>query len=66
MVWPLQGMLLNTATCSSHGNCGLQALEPVYQRLAKRYRKDESLLIAKFDATANDAPANFLFSGQYS
>lgn len=38
----------------------------MYQKLAKKYKKDESLLIAKFDATANDAPADFQFSGEQS
>lgn len=46
-------------------NCVLssQALEPVYQQLASKYKNDNSLLVAKFDATANDAPAKFEFSG---
>ena len=41
-----------------------QALEPVYQQLADKYKNDNHVLIAKFDATANDAPDNFQFSGK--
>ena len=46
------------------GHC--KALEPTYQKLAKKYKKRKSLVVAKFDATANDAPALFEFTGEES
>ncbi len=33
------------------------------QQLAKKYKKDKDLVIAKMDATANDVPAGFEVSG---
>lgn len=46
------------------GHC--KALEPTYQKLAKRYKKRKNLVVAKFDATANDAPPLFEFTGKES
>ncbi len=43
------------------GHC--KSLEPKYNQLAKQLRKYENLVIAKFDATANDAPPEFEFNG---
>ena len=43
------------------GHC--KNLEPKYKELAKRFKKYENLVIAKFDATANDAPPEFEFKG---
>ena len=43
------------------GHC--KALEPIYKSLAKKYKKNDNLVIAKFDATANDAPEHYQFSG---
>ncbi len=43
------------------GHC--KQLEPKYKELAKKYSKTKSLVIANFDATANDAPAEFEFKG---
>lgn len=40
-----------------------KALEPKYKKLAKKFEKQEDVVIAKFDATANDAPSGFDFSG---
>ncbi len=43
------------------GHC--KTLEPKYSQLAKKYKKYKDLIIAKFDATANDAPPEFEFAG---
>ena len=43
------------------GHC--KSLAPKYKSLAKKYKDNEKLVIAKFDATANDPPAEFEFSG---
>lgn len=43
------------------GHC--KNLEPKYKQLAKKFKKYEDLVIAKFDATANDAPPEFEFKG---
>ena len=43
------------------GHC--KNLEPKYKQLAKKFKKDQDLVIAKFDATANDAPPEFEFKG---
>ena len=43
------------------GHC--KALEPKYKKLAKQFKDEESVIIAKFDATANDAPPGFDFTG---
>ncbi|KAM4688662.1 protein disulfide-isomerase A4 [Discoglossus pictus] len=36
------------------GHC--KSLEPIYNELGKKYKSDESIVIAKMDATANDIP----------
>lgn len=43
------------------GHC--KALEPKYKKLAKQFKDEDSVVIAKFDATANDAPPEFEFTG---
>lgn len=43
------------------GHC--KNLEPIYNDLAKKLKKEKNLVIAKMDATANDAPDNFSSSG---
>lgn len=43
------------------GHC--KKLEPVYKDLAKKFKKHKNLVIAKMDATANDAPDNYSSSG---
>lgn len=43
------------------GHC--KNLEPKYKELAKKFKKYSDLVIAKFDATANDAPSEFEFKG---
>lgn len=43
------------------GHC--KNLEPKYKQLAKQFKKYPDLVIAKFDATANDAPPEFEFQG---
>ena len=43
------------------GHC--KQLEPKYKQLAKKYSKVKDLVIAKFDASANDAPPEFEFKG---
>lgn len=43
------------------GHC--KNLEPIYKELAKKLKKDKNLVIAKIDATANDAPSNYDTSG---
>lgn len=39
-----------------------KSLEPKYKELAKKYKKNKKLVIAKFDVTANDSPLEFQFS----
>ena len=43
------------------GHC--KALEPKYKKLAKKFKKNDNLIIAKFDATLNDPPSQFEFTG---
>ncbi|XP_029641000.1 protein disulfide-isomerase A4 isoform X1 [Octopus sinensis] len=43
------------------GHC--QKLEPIYKKLAKSLQKNQNLVIAKMDATANDVPSNFKTEG---
>lgn len=43
------------------GHC--KALAPIYKTLAKKYHDNDKLVIAKFDATVNDAPSLYEFSG---
>lgn len=43
------------------GHC--KNLEPKYKQLAKKFKRYKDLVIAKFDATANDAPPEFEFKG---
>ena len=43
------------------GHC--KALEPKYKKLAKQFKNENTVIIAKFDATANDAPPGFDFTG---
>ncbi len=43
------------------GHC--KSLAPIYKKLAKKYNKDKNLVIAKMDATLNDAPAEYSHSG---
>lgn len=43
------------------GHC--KKLEPIYRQLAEKFKDSAEVVIAKFDATANDAPVNFEFSG---
>ena len=43
------------------GHC--KALEPKYKKLAKQFKDEDSVVIAKFDATTNDAPPGFEFTG---
>ena len=45
------------------GHC--KALEPKYKKLAKQLKDENSVVIAKFDATTNDTPPDFDFQ-QYS
>lgn len=39
-----------------------KTLEPNYRELAKKYKKNKKLVIAKFDASANDSPTKFEYS----
>ena len=39
-----------------------KTLEPKYRELAKKYKKNKKLVIAKFDASANDSPTTFEYS----
>ena len=43
------------------GHC--KALEPTYKKLAKHFKDAKDLVIAKIDATANDAPPQFTAEG---
>ena len=43
------------------GHC--KKLDPVYRKLAARFAKVPDLVIAKMDATANDAPSAFAAGG---
>ncbi|BFZ02538.1 hypothetical protein BsWGS_05577 [Bradybaena similaris] len=43
------------------GHC--KQLEPKYEALAKKLKKESNLVIAKMDATANDVPDNYSASG---
>ena len=39
-----------------------KSLEPKYKELAKKYKKNKKLVIAKFDVTGNDSPLEFDYS----
>ena len=43
------------------GHC--KQLEPIYKQLAKKYKDVKNLVIAKFDATANDSPDAYSAEG---
>ena len=43
------------------GHC--KKLVPVYKELAKKYKKNKNLIIAKIDATGNESPEQFAVSG---
>ena len=43
------------------GHC--KKLEPKYKKLAKKFKNNKNLVIAKFDASNNDAPPQFEYSG---
>lgn len=43
------------------GHC--KALEPKYKKLAKKLKKNKKIVVAKFDATSNDAPPEFEYHG---
>ncbi|KAL3831563.1 hypothetical protein ACJMK2_023302 [Sinanodonta woodiana] len=43
------------------GHC--KQLEPKYLELAKKYKKEKNLVIAKIDATANDVPEEYRVEG---
>ena len=59
MVWPLQG------ACTPRTRRGntLQKLEPIYLQLAQKLAGDTKLVLAKYDATANDAPDKYESEG---
>ena len=40
-----------------------KALEPKYKKLAKKFKKNKKLVVAKFDAASNDAPPEFDYRG---
>ena len=43
------------------GHC--KSLAPKYEELAKKLEKEDDIVIAKMDATANDVPSNFEVRG---
>ena len=43
------------------GHC--KNLEPKYKELAKKYKKQKNIIIAKMDATANDSPEEYEVNG---
>ena len=43
------------------GHC--KQMEPTYKKLAKKFKKEKNLVIAKIDATANDSPSSFKVEG---
>ena len=43
------------------GHC--KKLEPVYKQLAKKFKKNKKLVIAKMDATANDVGVGYDYTG---
>jgi protein disulfide isomerase family A protein 3 len=43
------------------GHC--KSLAPKYEELATKLKKENDIVIAKMDATANDVPANYQVSG---
>ena len=43
------------------GHC--KALEPIYTSLAKKFKKNDKLVIAKIDATENEFPSHYQVSG---
>ncbi len=43
------------------GHC--KQLEPKFKELGKKFKKSNNVVIAKFDATANDAPPEFEYTG---
>lgn len=43
------------------GHC--KSLAPVYEEVAQKLKKEDSIVIAKFDATANDVPLNYGVQG---